>query len=523
MKFNDVIVKEGFAGDLKDKILNTQGKGQSGGNPPEQKDMSMSLPRGAKMTYRDQLAQKIFLDNFMSDASATISAGLEGGLVRPPEAPKGRNKPPGPESNIDVDGKDENGGLIPGFQEKFRRMFNPRMVDKNAYGYWEQGEGDHSTERDTWGNKKKPLKQNKIWQQYTIAQLRKGGYPGNPNGMSTQEIKRAYPGWNGQLDERIMESMDYDHAMMNNILESIIDEAPEESGRTLDEFLRDWYGQWMKGVSLSKSKASSDAIIAQIYEKYNLSKNPNKPDIDWNLVGKLGRTAYGASKSVGIKPVGAPQGTIAQDVSSDGIETNIEKFVQQINTEATKRAPLVFNDESYIIEVDPETGKKRWIKKANEEPATVQQIKRLNAYVGSEKGKKYGYLEKEKYNPEKEFNKELDKDAQGAELNRPSTDATGNYSGTGPGFDTANFTPDMTNYPRGAQLKQDGTTYTWHGARWTSQQTGRIATRDAAKRLNDYAISQLRDGTVEPEKQSVAESLSYSAIRAEKIALLQSR
>lgn len=506
MKFNDVIVKEGFAGDLKDKILNTQGKGQSGGNPPAQKDMSMSLPRGAKMTYRDQLAQKIFLDNFMSDASATISAGLEGGLVRPPEPPKGRNKPPGEESNIDVDGKDEDGGLIPGFQEKFRRMFNPRMVDKNAYGYWEQGEGDHSTERDTWGNKKKPLKQNKIWQQYTIAQLRKGGYPGNPNGMSTQEIKRAYPGWNGQLDERIMESMDYDHAMMNNILESIIDEAPEESGRTLDEFLRDWYGQWMKGVSITKSKPSSDAIIAQIYEKYNLSKNPNKPDIDWNLVGKLGRTAYGASKSVGIKPIGAPQGTIAQDVSSDGIETNIEKFVQQINTEATKRAPLVFNDESYIIEVDPETGKKRWIKKANEEPATVQQIKRLNAYVGSEKGKKYGYLEKEKYNPEKELNKELDKDAVGAELDRPATDEF-----------------SMSNYPRGAQLKQDGMVYTWHGARWTSQQTGRIATRDAAKRLNDYAVSQLRDGKVEPEKQAVAESLSYSAMRAEKIALLQSR
>ena len=80
----------------------------------------------------------------------------------------------------------------------------------------------------------------------------------------------------------------------------------------------------------------------------------------------------------------------------------------------------------------------------------------------------------------------------------------------------------MTNYPKGEQLEQDGTTYTWHGARWTSQQTGRIATRDAAKRLNAYAISQLRDGTVEPEKQAVAESLSYSALRAEKIALLYS-
>ena len=45
MKFNDVIVKEGFAGDLKDKILNTQGKG---GNSPKEKDMSMSLPRGQK-------------------------------------------------------------------------------------------------------------------------------------------------------------------------------------------------------------------------------------------------------------------------------------------------------------------------------------------------------------------------------------------------------------------------------------------------------------------------------------------
>jgi len=506
MKFNDVIVKEGFAGDLKDKILNTQGKGQTTGKDPKQKDMSMSLPRGAKMTYRDQLAQKIFLDNFMSDASATIQAGLEGGLVRPPEAPKGRNKPPGDESNIDVDGKDEKGGLIPGFQEKFRRMFNPRMVDKNAYGYWEAGEGDWSTEKDAWGNKKSPKNQMKVWQQYTIAQLRKGGYPGNPNGMSTQEIKRAYPGWNGQLDERIMESMDYSHAMMNNILESIIDEAPEESGRTLDEFLRDWYGQWMQGVSLSKSKSTSDAIIAQIFEKYNLSKNPNKPDIDWNLVGKLGRTAYGASKSVGIKPLGAPEATIAQDVSSDGLETNIEKFVQQINTDATKRAPLVIEGESYIIAVDKETGKKQWIKKATEEPATVYQVKKLNAYVGSEKGKKYGYLEKEKYNPEKELNKELGKDAQGAELDRPANDEL-----------------SMTNYPKGAQLQQDGMVYTWHGARWTSQQTGRIATRDAAQRLNAYAINQMKEKKVEPEKQAVAESLSYSAIRAEKIALLKTR
>ena len=134
------------------------------------------------------------------------------------------------------------------------------------------------------------------------------------------------------------------------------------------------------------------------------------------------------------------------------IETNIEKFVQQINTEATKRAPLVFNDESYIIEVDPETGKKRWIKKANEEPATVQQIKRLNAYVGSEKGKKYGYLEKEKYNPEKEFNKELDKDAVGAELDRPATDEF-----------------SMSNYPRGGTLQSGGQTYTWVGARWMSK------------------------------------------------------
>ena len=55
------------------------------------------------------------------------------------------------------------------------------------------------------------------------------------------------------------------------------------------------------------------------------------------------------------------------------------------------------------------------------------------------------------------------------------------------------------------------------------QQTGRIATRDAAQRLNAYAINQMKEKKVEPEKQAVAESLSYSAIRAEKIALLKTR
>jgi hypothetical protein len=114
-------------------------------------------------------------------------------------------------------------------------------------------------------------------------------------GLTTQEIQRAYPGFTGDMNEWVK------LVNMNYILESIITE--EELGpRTLKTFLRDWYGQWMTGVPLNKTAMTSNSIIDEIEAVYNASKNTSRPNIDKNLLMKLGNASYGASKSHGILP-----------------------------------------------------------------------------------------------------------------------------------------------------------------------------------------------------------------------------
>ena len=374
-------------------------------------------------------------------------------------------------------------------------MFNPRMVDKEAYGQWVDGQGDHSTEKDGWGNKKDPKNQKKIWQQYTIAQLQQGGYPANPKGLSSQEIRRAYPGWNGKLDERIMESLDYEHATMNNLIESIIEangnEVDQAGGMELRIFMRDWFAQWIGDVAFRDSKTVLFNIMDELQKVYDSSKNPAKPVIDRNILMQLADGAWAVS-AIGA---GLPKGAENAD-GAEAIKNTLEKDAEYDPQKEFKKeykdpqAPpgTKANQGEYYVD---EEGV--WRNTSNNEKTTGNIANRLNSK----------YAKKQK-------------DAQGAELNRPSTDATRVEN---PDI----VATEMATYPRGAQLQQDGTTYTWHGARWTSQQTGRIATRDAAKKLNDYAVSQLRDGTVEPEKQNVAESNTNSAIRAEKIKLLQTR
>jgi len=467
MKFDDVIVKEG----LSDWMFGDRAKGGggAGGGGKQKRQQAPKLDGKAGLTPQDKLSYKFFTTDFMSDALSSINAGIRSGLINPPAGAPGTDdgQNSGGKSNIDVDGKDAKGGLIPGFQEKFRRMFNPRMVDKEAYGQWVDGQGDHSTEKDGWGNKKDPKNQKKIWQQYTIAQLQQGGYPANPKGLSSQEIRRAYPGWNGKLDERIMESLDYEHATMNNLIESIIEadgnQVDQAGGMELRIFMRDWLGQWIGDVAFRDSKPVLFNIMDELQKVYDSSKNPAKPVIDRNILMQLADGAWAVS-AIGA---GLPPGAENAD-GADKIKDTLEKGA----------------------EYDPQKEFKKEYKDPQAPPGT-----QIGEYYVDEEG-----VWRNTSNNEK---------TTGNVANRLNS----KYAKT----------PKMTNYPRGAQLEQDGTTYTWHGARWTSQQTGRIATRDAAKRLNAYAISQLRDGTVEPEKQAVAESLSYSAIRAEKIALLQSR
>ena len=263
MKFDDVI-------NIEEGIFNRKPK----------TDQMPSIASG-DLTYRDQLAHKIFTTNFVSDCLSSIQAGLQSGLIGPPSGADGQD------SNIDVDGKTDDGRLIPGFQEKMRRMFNPKMVGHEEYGYYEPSKGNPTAYNNLTGTT------DKIWQQYTIKQLKQGGYPANPKGMTDQEIKRAYPGWNGALDESIMESLDYQYIQLDTILESIIDEQIADQ-RDLYTFLTDWYGQWMTGVDLSKTKGISDSIIKQIQDQYQKSKNPMKPDINRQLINKLAQAAWGA-------------------------------------------------------------------------------------------------------------------------------------------------------------------------------------------------------------------------------------
>lgn len=91
---------------------------------------------------------------------------------------------------------------------------------------------------------------------------------------------------------------------LDSLIESIIgkDLQEGEEARDLKTFLRDWYGQWMTGVPLRKTKDTSDQIIEEIFKVYNASKNPNRPVIDRKLLTKLANASYAASTSHGQRP-----------------------------------------------------------------------------------------------------------------------------------------------------------------------------------------------------------------------------
>jgi len=524
MKFDDVIkIEEG--------IFNRKPKADQ-----------MPSISGGDLTYRDQLAHKIFTTNFVSDCLSSIQAGLQSGLIAPAGGADG------PDSNIDVDGKTDDGRLIPGFQEKMRRMFNPKMTGHEKYGYYEPSKGNPTAYNNLTGST------DKIWQQYTIKQLKQGGYPANPKGMTDQEIKRAYPGWNGALDENIMESLDYQYVQLDTILESIIDEQIADQ-RDLYTFLTDWYGQWMAGVDLSKTKGVSNSIIKQIQDQYQKSKNPMKPDINRQLINKLAQAAWGASKSAGVMTAGAKDaganpkqqkdledaiaGDTAPQKKTNGHDDSVDFRVKE-------GVKLEVGGRQFVFMVNGPN--RQWIDVETQQPAQTVYVNALNKYV--------------KENPEYQEDMSVGRptvDQQELPLggdnqsSNPTIDtATGKVQGGGGGDrnpepaepksggsrvkggeyrepeaknDEQSFS--MSNYPRGAQLQSGGQTYTWHGARWTSKETGRIATRDMAQKLNQYALDQLAKGDVGgtdySQKDQVAESLTYSSLRAEKIASLKTR
>ena len=297
MKFDEVILNENKLGDwmFGDKKYRGQG-GMGGTGGPTVKAPSLGLKGG--LTKQDKLAYKLFVQDFVSDALSTLDSGLKAGLINPPLGPSsatGDDDNPNSQGNMDPDNKQR---LMPGFQEKMRRMFNPKMKGHEKYGEYKPDTSDFGKETDGFNKPKVPTKRKMKWQQYSIKDL-------IDKGLTTQEIRRAYPGWNGNLTEWVK------FVEMNMILENIIDEQAQETdvetsgGRMLSVFMRDWFGQWMQNVDYTKSKDVLYQIIDNLEHVYNNSKNPSKPDIDRDILIQLADGAWAATSTVGVTPIGA--------------------------------------------------------------------------------------------------------------------------------------------------------------------------------------------------------------------------
>jgi hypothetical protein len=299
---------------------------------------------GAKGTYVDELAKQIFLDNFMSSALLSIESAIASGLIMEPTGAEGSD---GGENNDVRKNKDGKNYLMPGFQEKARRMFNPKMSGHMQYGEYIPNKSDYGKETDGFNNVKSPLKRKKQWQQFTLQQMK-------DKGLTTQEIQRAYPGFTGDMNEWVK------LVNMNYILESIITE--EELGpRTLKTFLRDWYGQWMTGVPLNKTAMTSNSIIDEIEAVYNASKNTSRPNIDKNLLMKLGNASYGASKSHGILPkaqagFSAQQRKTMQSAKQQTDQPQKQKTIVNTNP-GSSTATTGTADDTGSTTTDPTSGK----------------------------------------------------------------------------------------------------------------------------------------------------------------------
>jgi hypothetical protein len=195
MKFDDVTAVE-----IKNTSLTELGRKGPG------------MKGGARGTYVDELAKQIFLDNFMSSALLSIESAIASGLIMEPTGAEGSDSGENNDVRKNKDGKNY---LMPGFQEKARRMFNPKMSGHMQYGEYIPNKSDYGKETDGFNNVKSPLKRKKQWQQFTLQQMK-------DKGLTTQEIQRAYPGFTGDMNEWVK------LVNMNYILESIITE--EELG-----------------------------------------------------------------------------------------------------------------------------------------------------------------------------------------------------------------------------------------------------------------------------------------------------
>ena len=232
MKFDDVIVKENFLGDIGNKMFGRQ----KGGNVAPDPKVMKGLSTGGEVTYVDKLAKKLFMADFMSDVISSVDAGLKSGLI-----------------------------------------IHPNPVDTGA-------------------DIKKP------YDKYNEPTYRRQGMP-EPKLSPGQKPGRMIDPKTGKFIKGNQSGRQYaeSYISLDRILESIIEnngETPNPGGgRQLHEFLSDWFGQWMQGVELSKSKDVFKEIFDKLQVEYDNSPNPEKPNIDRNILKQLGDGAWAISSS----------------------------------------------------------------------------------------------------------------------------------------------------------------------------------------------------------------------------------
>jgi hypothetical protein len=241
MKFDDVIVKESFLGDIGNKMFGRQKGGDKSPAPKVMKGIST----GGEVTYVDKLAKKLFVADFMSDVVSSIDAGLKSGLI-----------------------------------------IHPNPVDTGA-------------------DIKKP------YDKYNEPTYKRQGVP-EPK-LNTAKPGRKIDPKTGKFVQGNQIGRQYaeSYISLDKILESIIENNGEISnpggGRQLHEFLSDWFGQWMTGVELNKSKDVFKEIFDKLQVEYDNSPDPSKPNIDRNILKQLadGAWAISASSPKSTLPKGA--------------------------------------------------------------------------------------------------------------------------------------------------------------------------------------------------------------------------
>ena len=104
---------------------------------------------------------------------------------------------------------------------------------------------------------------------------------------------------------------------LDNIIESIITEQGEVSqtnGMSLMAFIKDWFSQWMQNIEYGNSKPVLYNMMQQLERTYNASPNPEKPNIDKNILMQLADGAWAASSIGGATPKGAENANGAKEI-----------------------------------------------------------------------------------------------------------------------------------------------------------------------------------------------------------------